>query len=104
MGYTRLKSWRDKNREKAQLIQKRYREKKKVKAAGGRERPSKCDVCEKSDVGIVWDHCHASGKFRGWICDRCNKALGMVKDSPEILIRLSKYLENFYGNVGCSET
>lgn len=60
----------------------------------GRPRPSVCDICHGNyHLGIVFDHCHKSGKFRGWLCDRCNKTLGLVKDSPSLLRKLAKYLE-----------
>jgi hypothetical protein len=32
------------------------------------------------------------GLFRGWICFKCNCALGMVEDNPEILIEMIKYI------------
>ena len=41
---------------------------------------------------IVFDHCHQSNSFRGWICDRCNKVLGLVKDSVELLNKMGTYL------------
>jgi hypothetical protein len=38
------------------------------------------------------DHCHETGYVRGLLCDRCNKFLGAVKDSPELLDRMHAYL------------
>jgi len=60
----------------------------------GRPRPKACEVCSRTNKKIHWDHDHASGRFRGWICSACNIALGMVDDSPEILRKLIKYLES----------
>ena len=60
----------------------------------GRPRADNCDIC-LSDELIVFDHCHKTNKFRGWICDRCNKMLGLVKDSQILLIKLANYLEKF---------
>ena len=60
----------------------------------GRPRPDLCEVCGELNLRIVFDHCHAAGHFRGWICDRCNKVLGMVKDSDLILNQLVRYLKN----------
>lgn len=65
----------------------------KIKKADGRERPEICDVCQEPDWRIVFDHCHASGKFRGWLCYGCNLTLGHAKDSPETLRALADYLE-----------
>lgn len=39
------------------------------------------------------DHDHKTGVFRFLLCQGCNKALGGVKDSPEVLRRLANLLE-----------
>jgi hypothetical protein len=59
----------------------------------GREKPEFCEICNENKFRIVFDHCHELGHFRGWICDRCNRVLGIVKDSVELLGKLSTYLE-----------
>ena len=74
----------------------RWRAKREAKlavAAGGRPRPATCDLCGGSHGGIVFDHCHASGDFRGWLCDRCNKVLGLVYDDATLLQRMATYLQ-----------
>ena len=43
--------------------------------------------------GVVWDHNHGTGKFRGWLCDRCNRVLGLCGDNPVTLKLLAMYLE-----------
>lgn len=58
----------------------------------GRKRPQFCEICGAMGK-ISFDHDHQTGKFRGWICRRCNLVLGMVKDNGELLISLSKYLD-----------
>ena len=68
-------------------------EAKKV-AIAGRPRAMICEICDESGR-TVFDHDHDSGEFRGWICDRCNKTLGMVKDDPNLLTALCAYLEAF---------
>ena len=65
----------------------------------GRPRPSICDICRKNNGGIVFDHCHVGGHFRGWLCDRCNKVLGIAKDDPSLLIKMAKYLERTSGKI-----
>lgn len=39
------------------------------------------------------EHCHESGRFRGLVCQRCNKHLAFAGDRPEILRRLLAYME-----------
>ena len=63
----------------------------------GRKRPENCEICDtnaprRRSGAICFDHDHKTGKFRGWICQRCNSVLGMVRDDAELLVRLSKYL------------
>jgi hypothetical protein len=62
-----------------------------------RPRPETCEVCGSPPVRghkvLCWDHCHATGEFRGWLCASCNNALGMAKDDPAILRKLADYLE-----------
>lgn len=58
----------------------------------GRKKPESCEICGAMGV-IYWDHDHETGKFRGWICWRCNVVLGHVRDDSELLINLAKYLK-----------
>lgn len=58
-------------------------------AAGDR-----CAVCgEVPRRRLDADHSHATGAFRGYLCGRCNKTLGLVEDSPELLRALAAYLK-----------
>ena len=59
----------------------------------GRKRPERCEICGSKRT-IVFDHDHETGKFRGWICDRCNKILGLAKDDINLLNFLISYLKN----------
>jgi hypothetical protein len=61
----------------------------------GRPRPSICELCgDEGENGktTVFDHNHANEKFRGWLCDRCNRVLGSVKDSVDLLSKMIAYL------------
>jgi hypothetical protein len=62
-------------------------------AALGRKKPDACDACGGNDGGIVFDHCHDKGHARGWLCDRCNCALGFVRDDIPRLRKLIAYLQ-----------
>ena len=64
----------------------------------GRPRADVCDVCEESGK-TVFDHSHSSGEFRGWICNRCNKVLGLVYDDKAVLLALVHYLERENGRL-----
>lgn len=55
-----------------------------------------CAICETNDWGVKGpqiDHCHATGKVRGFLCLSCNNGLGRFGDDPERLRRAATYLE-----------
>lgn len=57
-----------------------------------------CFICKQKEEdcgssGLHIDHCHSSGKFRGWLCKSCNALLGMAKDDISILQNAIEYLE-----------
>jgi len=59
----------------------------------------RCAVCRvelvttgnRRDVAAV-DHDHETGKVRGILCLLCNAALGLVRDDPETIKGLLRYL------------
>lgn len=56
-----------------------------------RPKPDRCESCGAIEK-IVLDHNHTTHKFRGWLCNGCNKSLGFAKDNTEILRNLINYL------------
>ena len=58
-------------------------------------KPNQCDICglEKEARDLHYEHCHETGKHRGWACQNCNHGLGNFKDSPELLRAAADYLE-----------
>ena len=44
-------------------------------------------------IKLVVDHDHKTGMVRGLLCHNCNRALGLLKDSSEILQTAIDYLE-----------
>lgn len=50
-----------------------------------------CGICQTRDATCV-DHCHTTGKIRGWLCRGCNSALGTLGDDVEGVTRALKYL------------
>lgn len=103
------KRWRQRNPDRVREYNRKVEEKRKLgiykessRAArkakrkerlAGSKRPDRCSVCDRGGK-IVWDHCHQSGTFRGWICEPCNKVLGFCSDNPDVLRALAKYLDN----------
>jgi hypothetical protein len=66
-----------------------------LETLAGRPRPEVCDACggaPDSGRALHFDHCHAQGHFRGWLCRECNLALGLMKDDPARLLKLVAYL------------
>lgn len=57
-----------------------------------RAQGSRCLIC-LAVANLVVDHCHKTGIVRGLLCARCNMALGMFKDDPDIISRAVSYLE-----------
>jgi len=55
------------------------------------DKPVNCELCNGT-TRIAYDHCHKTGKFRGWLCMKCNTALGLVNDDIELLQKMIKYL------------
>ncbi len=55
---------------------------------------SACKTCGRVGLDLKIDHCHTGGQVRGLLCNGCNTALGLVKESRETLLNLIKYLEN----------
>ena len=64
----------------------------------GRKKPTHCEICglfgkDVNKNGICFDHDHKTGQFRGWICNNCNYALGLVRDNIDTLNEMVKYLK-----------
>lgn len=67
----------------AELVKRRDRALAKQIELAGRPPGSECEICfEVFTKRPHWDHDHATGKFRGWLCGNCNKALGLLNDNP----------------------
>jgi len=59
-----------------------------------------CKICRKPECMVVRgkvlplsvDHCHRTGKIRGLLCRKCNTAIGLLGDNPEIADSARLYL------------
>jgi hypothetical protein len=66
-----------------------------------RPAPTLCECCGGPPRGgphnrLVLDHCHITGIFRGWLCDLCNRGIGMLGDLPVGAHAAVNYLERAY--------
>lgn len=52
----------------------------------------RCPICQKSDKKYYLDHDWKTKEFRGYLCNACNIALGLLKDDVDILNRAIWYL------------
>ena len=56
-----------------------------------------CKICGKHESkcakNLAADHCHSTNKVRGLLCPTCNMALGLFKDSTNLLQLAIEYLE-----------
>lgn len=65
--------------------------------------PDECEICDRTETvtrgGRVRrptiDHNHATGQIRGTLCARCNAAIGLMFDDPEIMRRAAAYVEKY---------
>lgn len=85
--------WRDPERHK-----KRVRDNELMKKYGlTREdyevlKKKPCEICGERTSRMHVDHIE-NGKMRGWLCNKCNPALGLFKDSSALLKAAVEYLE-----------
>ncbi len=100
------KKWKLKNPEKAQALHEKYRQKnltyhakymrawrrKQLIAPPPYEPPEHCEACGRPLLKPNLDHCHITNRFRGWLCNPCNAALGLAGDTPEGVRRLLEYI------------
>lgn len=63
----------------------------------------RCAICKTNKPGgpgkkLFVDHCHATKRFRGLLCHRCNFLLGLARDSTKILLAAFDYLHYRQGD------
>ena len=105
------REYRKKNPEKTKAYQKTWREK-NLQYTRDRQRPywlknvyglteedyqkmlelqnGACAICGTTTPTGKWkvfaiDHCHISGKIRGLLCNECNRGIGLLRDSSQLL-------------------
>jgi len=114
------KSYYERNKEKKKASVKEYRKRKKAENPNWKKlkemayktgksfeeveqwfnkqwmkQQAQCSICGKvfSDDDCI-DHDHNTNQLRGLLCPTCNAGIGMLKDSSELCLNASKYLNN----------
>ncbi len=74
------------------------------KALPTRPKPERCECCGElpGSRGLHLDHDHTAELFRGWLCFRCNSAIGKLQDSLSGVINALHYLQRYH-NIPMSE-
>ena len=59
------------------------------------ENNHKCKICtcEINELNSHIDHCHVTGKVRGVLCQKCNQAIGLLREDTAIMERAIKYVK-----------
>lgn len=56
-----------------------------------------CKICKSFKKNrkkrLCVDHDHSTGKIRGLLCDKCNRGIGLLRDSQETLANAIEYLK-----------
>lgn len=54
----------------------------------------KCAICKANEgMDLHVDHDHRSNKVRGLLCGKCNKAIGLLNDDPQLMDSATRYLQ-----------
>lgn len=95
-------TWRLRHPEKAKALQKKQAFKRKLRKYNltpdqfqemHSKQSGKCAIClvVPSD-GLVIDHNHKTNVVRELLCNRCNPAVGMIGENPDIARKIVDYL------------
>lgn len=88
------KRWRDRNRESERIRAQAKNWRVQGCPEPTRPQPDHCECCGRRDrKALALDHCHATGAFRGWLCSRCNLAIGKLGDTVEAVQKALDYLK-----------
>ena len=97
----RVKAWRQKNRarvlRKLREIHLRNKFGLTVQEYAGilQAQSGVCALCEcppTPGISLHVDHNHGTGEIRGLLCVRCNNALGLFREDPDLLRRAARYV------------
>jgi hypothetical protein len=70
--------------------------------------PARCECCNLPPTGkftaLAPDHCHATKAPRGWLCAKCNCALGLLGDDLAGVNKMRAYLTKYSALAWMEET
>jgi Recombination endonuclease VII len=92
----RTRDWQKNNPERTRVKNLRWKRKQMGIPEATRLCPLNCECCGNiliSGKRTHLDHDHATGKFRGWLCNSCNLGIGALGDSIEGIRKALTYLE-----------
>lgn len=62
-----------------------------------------CAICHEAPDVLYVDHCHATEKIRGLLCNLCNVGIGSLRDDSLLAFRAAHYLIGEVGADGLTE-
>jgi len=51
-----------------------------------------CALCNKKKNNLVFDHNHETNRFRGYLCNECNRSIGMLGENMENMVKILNYI------------
>ncbi|CAB4161120.1 Recombination endonuclease VII [uncultured Caudovirales phage] len=58
------------------------------------EQNFQCEICNINiQNGYHVDHCHATGKVRALLCQKCNQAIGLLRESESLFFKAAEYIK-----------
>lgn len=54
----------------------------------------RCAICKK-ERNLNIDHNHETGRVRGLLCAKCNKAIGLFEENEQSLLDAARYLKEY---------
>jgi len=60
----------------------------------------KCAICGSDKPKgnyrhFAVDHNHTTGELRGLLCTQCNTGIGLLQDSPDLLLKAAEYIQSY---------
>lgn len=52
-----------------------------------------CDICGATDRTLLLDHDHDTKEFRGWLCIKCNTAIGYFHEDVNLMYKAINYVK-----------